>query len=567
MKWWTALMMVAMAVWGVGCEAPQTTSRTVHPVSRTPPKPIDEVDRLSLWASPPAPINWDNTPGPSGVQFRVFMSRGAETVLVRGTVEFMMFSGHVQPSALDTAQPLETWVYTARDLEECQGRDMMGWGYMVRLGWHAKPTASSLTFTARYTPPVGETIYAMPITVQMPTLVTRGPISSRIGQTPPDSQAEGRMVEGKTISRLPIKVRQERIDPKPPGTQHNLLLLADLRGTGRLNIIVGARQAGVNLYWYENPTWQRHAIAVAPDLGPGGAVVDLIRKGRPDLIAGQEGGAHELYWFEHPDDPAVPWARHLIDNRLEDYHDIVVGDILGDGKQKIVVLSSRSGILAYYDIPQDPLVSPWPKDCYHQVAVGLKGVQGLLVADINADKKLEIVAGTTIFERPAPGDSWKGTSFAEGFGPSRLLAADIDGDGKLEIVLCETERNPGRLVWFKGPSWMPHLLREDLFHVRCLQAADFSGNGRPDILVGEAQAPDHKVARLFAYVSRGRAQPEEVVLAEGESVGESRIGDLDGDGRPDLATVVDVPEGHVDVWFNETPAAPGSPDRKMLPHN
>jgi hypothetical protein len=258
----------------------------------------------------------------------------------------------------------------------------------------------------------------------------------------------------------------------------------------------------------------------------------------------------------------MPWTKHLIDSRLEDYHDIAVGDVDGDGQPEIVVLSSKSGVLAYYDLPKDPRVSPWPKECYHEIATGMKGFQGLVVADLNADKKIEIVAGTRIFERPAPGDPWKSTVFAEGFGPAvRLAAADLDEDGKLELVLCETERNPGRLYWFKGPAWTPHALREDLFHVHCLQIADLSGYGRPDIVVGESRGPDHKNARLFAYVNRGRAQPEELLLSEGISVGEAKVGDLDGDGRPDIAGVADDPDGHVDVWLNETPGVGTSATR------
>ena len=558
MKWRVALVVLAAAAWAAGCASGCTPS--ARTVSATAPRPADKADAINLWATPPAAINWDDLPGPDGVQLRVFLFQAEQpqSVLVKGTLEFMMYAGRVQSTNLESAQPLRTWTFTSQELATRQIRDMVGWGYFVRLGWGLKqPTAATITVTAKYVPPAGDPVFAAPISIQMPTIVSVGPIASRIAQAT-NTQEEGRLVQGTTISRRMVKVRHERVDADPPGARHGLVLLADIRGNHQQNIIVGCGQGEVNLFWYEAATWQRYEIAAAPNLGVGGAVLDVNHDGRPDIIAGQAGGTHELYWFECPADPVSRWTKHLIDDRLLDYHDIAVADLLGDGKPRIVVLSSKGGRLAYYDVPKDPRASPWPKECFHEVAAGLKGAEGLVVADVNGDKKAEIVAGTMIFERaPSQGGGWTGKEFAEGFGPARLAAADIDADGKLEIILCETERNPGRLVWFKGPSWSPHLLREDLFHVRCLQTADFSGDGAQDILVGEMRAPDHRNARLFVYVARGRAQPEEILLSEGISVGEAKAGNLKGDGRPDIASVADDPDGHVDVWFNETPPMAG----------
>jgi len=562
MTWRTGLAMMAAVVLAAaaGC------SMDTRGMTSGPPRSVENVDAVTLWATPPSPLNWDDVPGPDGVQVRVFLFQTDQplAVLVRGDLEFMMYAGRVPQAGLTSAQPLRTWTFTSQDLATRQIRDIVGWGYMVRLGWGQKmPAAAAITVTARYQPLGGDPVYAAPISIQMPTVATLGPIGSRIAQKP-NPQVEGRMIEGTTISRRMVKVRYDRIDADPPGAEHDLVMLADIRGNRQQNIIVGSRKGEPNLFWYEAATWQRHAMASVPNIGPGGAVLDVNGDGSPDAIAGQEGPTHELYWFECPADPASPWTRHVIDNRLEDYHDIAVGDVRGDGKPKIVVLSSTGGILAYYDVPKDPRVSPWPKECYHEVAKGMKGAGGLALADVNGDKKIEIIAGTMIFQRPSiEGGKWTGTEFAEGFGPAaRLAVADIDGDGKPEIILAETERNPGRLVWFKGPNWSPpRLLREDLFHVRCLQVADFSGDGAQDILVGEMRAPDHKNARLFVYVARGRAQPEEILLSEGISVGEARAGDLDGDGTPDIASVADDPDGHVDVWLNETQPLTGPAPR------
>jgi hypothetical protein len=297
-------------------------------------------------------------------------------------------------------------------------------------------------------------------------------------------------------------------------------------------------------------------MASAPNLEAGGLVLDVNGDGRPDVVAGQQLSGRELYWFECPADPTGPWTKHLIENRFEQYHDQAAGDLDGDGKIEIVALSQRSGVLVYYDIPPDPTVSPWPKESCHEMGTGLQDVEGLLVVDLDGDKRPEIVAGTTIFRRSAKDGTWKGEPFAPGFTRTRVAAADLDGDGRLEIVLSEGESAKGRLVWCKPPSWTPHPLREDLFHPHSLAIADFDGDGLPDIFAAEMGLGQNKNPRMFIYRNGGRGRFEEVPISQGVPTHEAKVGDMNGDGRPDIVGKPYEPERHVDVWFNEAAKEP-----------
>ena len=63
-----------------------------------------------------------------------------------------------------------------------------------------------------------------------------------------------------------LKFRHEVIDADPPGSEHDITLIADLTGNGRNDIIIGGKKGPPNLFWYENPSWARHAMADAPEL-------------------------------------------------------------------------------------------------------------------------------------------------------------------------------------------------------------------------------------------------------------------------------------------------------------
>jgi len=354
------------------------------------------------------------------------------------------------------------------------------------------------------------------------------------------------------MSERGLRFRHEVIDPDPPGAQHDITLLHDLTGNGRPDVIIGSKVGDINLMWYENPTWERHDMAAAPDLEAGGVVFDVNGDGRPDIIAGQQWGGHELYWFACPPNPRQPWAKHIIEDRFEKYHDQAVADIDGDGQPEIIALSQRSHVLVYYDIPPDPRVSPWPQQCCHVVAEGIEELEGLLVVDIDGDGQAELIAGPNIFRRPAKaGEPWRAQNLAPDYVKTRVAVADLDGDGRLEIVLAEGESHPARLAVCSPLGWTPRVLRDDLFHPHSLEIADFDGDGRPDIFVAEMGLGRNPDPKMLVYLNQGDGRFEEVIISRGIPTHEAKVADMTGDGRPDIVGKPYEPERHIDIWYNE----------------
>lgn len=58
--------------------------------------------------------------------------------------------------------------------------------------------------------------------------------------------------------------------------------------------------------------------------------------------------------------------------------------------------------------------------------------------------------------------------------------------------------------------------------------------------------------RLIIYLNHGNGKFEEIIIQRGIPTHEAKVGDLTGDGRPDIVGKPFQPESHIDVWFNET---------------
>jgi len=198
------ILLVLAAAIALGCDG----GRARGWAAESPPKPVAEVDAVELWAAPPAAINWDEVPGPDGVQVRLYLYRveDPEPVLVEGSVEFRLYAGRVRPDAAPAPEPIKVWRMTPEDLAVRRIRSLVGWGYAARLGWGGEmPKTPAVTVQAIYHPPEGLPVASAPLSIALPTLRRRGPVRSVLGAP----SASARPPSGDPAGEAPAETSRE----------------------------------------------------------------------------------------------------------------------------------------------------------------------------------------------------------------------------------------------------------------------------------------------------------------------------------------------------------------------
>jgi hypothetical protein len=401
-------------------------------------------------------------------------------------------------------------------------------------------------------------------------------VSEETTPTAPSSATSGSDVAETTRFRF----RHETIDPDPPSGRLFTCEPTDLTGNGRPDLIVGGmgsmnvptpipgvtverssipgyfcKRLETDLFWYENPGWERHEVTDETDLRLlGSTLVDFDGDGSTDFVVGQGLGFESVFWFERPEDPRKQWTKRTLRDDFEKYHDLAFGDVDNDGAPELVGVSQESETVFYYDVPEDPRQTPWPDETKHVIESGVN-VEGLYIGDLDGDGANELIAGTHIYR--LTDDGWDRETIVSGWDWTRVAVADLDSDGDLEVIFSEGDSpllgdHPGRVAWFDPPAWEQHTLRDDLYCPHSLQVADLTGNGRPDIYVAEMGAGENEDPEHVVFENLGNGRFEEHLVASGVETHEAKLVDVTGDGRLDIVGKSYEPNAHVDVWYNES---------------
>ena len=179
--------------------------------------------------------------------------------------------------------------------------------------------------------------------------------------------------------------------------------------------------------------------------------------------------------------------------------------------------------------------------------------EALCVADFNADGKLDIVAGPNLYLAP----DWKavkirtlsgnvddqGKGYVDDF---MNLPLDVDGDGKLDVVSCGWFCKCVR--WYRQPPGTAGDWAEDVVdtsgNYETGILADIDGDGRREEILADCAATVWYEAAKLPAGKRGLVK--HVISDKTLNYG-GGVGDLNGDGRPDML--------RPDAWF-EAPADP-----------
>ncbi|WP_328314367.1 FG-GAP-like repeat-containing protein [Streptomyces sp. NBC_00442] len=169
--------------------------------------------------------------------------------------------------------------------------------------------------------------------------------------------------------------------------------------------------------------------------------------------------------------------------------------------------------------------------------------QGIAAADLDGDGHLDLVTSNsstgTLCVLPGDGHGGFGPASSVPAGvtlPSRLQLADIDADGKLDAIIV-APGSPGRVAVLLGDGaggfGTANVLSAGS-NLSSASVADLNGDGHADLVVSSANS--NEVLVLEGDGTGAFAGPIASGLSAGSNPQATAAGDLDGDGRPDVAT-------------------------------
>ncbi len=366
-------------------------------------------------------------------------------------------------------------------------------------------------------------------------------------------------------------------------------IIADLDGDGKpdiafvtdANIVCILQNISTNGTPLSAASFAPPVVLQFPTNGTSGSAyrlraVDLDGDGRLDLIACEVSG-NRVSVFHNISTPGP-----LTTNSFEppfalisggDCRGVAAADLDGDGFVDIVALNygdktislfknigSTGGLNANSFAP--PVVIPAPGGPYEVAIADLDGDGKPDLAVVNSDN------GTvSIYQNQTTSGVLDTNSFPAridlpgGTNPETIAAVDLDGDGKLDLVAGSVQsdnvnvyynQSSGGLltsnsfapeVDFGTPGWM-----------HTVSVADFNGDGKPDIaVVGELpsyMAIFQNTATPGSFTSSSFAPI--VTFGTGWNAWGIAAGDLDGDGRPDIV-FCNYYDHNIQIYQNATP--------------
>jgi hypothetical protein len=252
--------------------------------------------------------------------------------------------------------------------------------------------------------------------------------------------------------------------------------------------------------------------------------------------------------------PERKWRKQFIDDGVA-VEDLAVEDFNGDGKPDFVAVGRSTGNVRIY------WNEPAPEWVRHEVERGYAN-QTAIAADFTDDGKVDVIAHDYVAKKTylhvAP--DWKPVLLHEGLSVIHSEAMDVDGDGDVDWIGAQYA--PGHVFWLENPAkgrnrkWEFHTIDEfakgGVNGIHGLILGDVDGDGRLDLIANSGQ-PKGAFPNSIAWFKR-RSNPrlpwERNVFAREDAPGLSHymgVGDINGDGRTDIAAAAKIPDGG--NWF------------------
>jgi len=336
-------------------------------------------------------------------------------------------------------------------------------------------------------------------------------------------------------------------------------LVFDLDKDGSNDLLLGGRRLPPALTWYRRTKtgWTPYIVEKETlSIEAGGAFYDIDGDGDLDVVMGEDYSGNKVYWWENPYpnyDPQTPWKRHSIKTSGANmHHDLLFGDFNGDGHAELVFWNQKARQLFLASIPPDPRNAPsWPLTVIFTAPT--EKYEGLAQADIDGDGKVDLLAAGLWFKH-VEGTKYISNTIASQISFTRVAAGQLIEGGAPEVLFAPGDL-VGRLLlytWTNNKWASRDLLGQNVDHGHSLEVADLNNDGHLDIFCAEMRlSGSNPASKMWILLGDGQGNFTKTAVAEGYDNHESRLADLDGDGRIDiLGKPYNYQTPRLDIWLN-----------------
>ncbi len=353
------------------------------------------------------------------------------------------------------------------------------------------------------------------------------------------------------------------------------VLIEDVNGDGKPDVVaINPTQ----VVWFQNPTWQKHVILEGGTKKDNVCIsgADIDGDGKLDFAVGadwqptntQSGGS--LQWIRQAA-AGAQWPMFPLGEEPT-LHRIRFGDVDGDGKKELVVapLHGRGNKGPQWEgdgarilvmkPPADPTKGPWPVEVADR---SLHIVHNFIVEQ----GEIWVAAREGVFAiRRGVDGRWSKRMLGEGnpgeiksglVGRVRRLATVQPWHGNSIVVYTEPTKpldpQAGTLtrpVAIPDQLWQREVIDDTLDQAHALGWGDFDGDGSDELAVGW-RGKGYGVA-VYKRMPDGKWMKQ--LVDNGVAVEDLAVGDLNGDGQPEVVAV-GRSTANVRIYWNESKPA------------